>query len=372
MSQIALSTSRVCLTCKIFKPVLLPLLTLLLTSISVAQESPLQSQALRNVQADEASEARFEMTDIGTLGGMRSQANSVNNDGVVVGQSENLDGQTRAFIWKDGKIREIPGTTAYDINDDETVVGSIQSGSRYYRESKAFQWTSSTGVDDGIMPRLNDGLSPKKLTGHARAINNNGDIAMVGQGIAMYAILRKSSGSSLDLGHFGGMISLAYDVNDGGEVVGYSKVGRRAVAAFLYQHGKLIDLGNLGGDSGAHGINNKTEVVGSSKLRSGKFAAFLWQDGNMKDLGSLGGGGSNARSINDQTVIVGQSKTSDGSKAAFIWQGGEMTNLNDLVDNADGWEITDAFKVNNKNQIAGVATKNGIQHAVLISPSKKK
>ncbi len=331
---------------------------------SATAEPPVDNAVSSNKTAD------FIMTDLGTLGGSSSEARSVNDHGQVVGVSENESGYKRGFLWENDVMTEIPGDEASDLNDDGIVVGTTKLGTDIFGrpESQAFRWSKSEGIETDLLPRVNVGLSPKKLTGHARAINRDGDIAMIGQGIAMYAIVRNANGECTDLGHLGGMVSLPYDINDKGEVVGYTKVGRTTVHAFLYRNGTLLDIGTLGLESGAHGVNNKSEVVGSSKDRMARFRGFLWSNGNMKDIGTLGGETTNARGINDQSWVVGNSTTADGGTHGFVFRNGMMQDLNDICKDTRGWVIEDAFGINNKNQIAAVAERNGLKHAVLLSP----
>jgi len=344
------------------------------TSDCVADSTPSSQQAdsgkAKLPTADKATSKQFTMIDLGTLGGDNSEARAVNSGGTVVGMSENASGEQRAFIWESSTMTEIPAREANDINDDGIVVGLIKQGVDVFgrAESQAFRWSRRDGMETNMLPKINVGLSPKKLTGHARAINENGDIAMIGQGIAMYAILRRANGQAEDLGHLGSSVSMAYDINDRGEVVGYTKIGRTTVHGFLFRNGTMIDIGSLGGESGAHGINNKSEIVGSSRDSLARFRAFLWEDGNMNDLGTLGGQDSNARAINDRSWIIGNAQTEDGSQHGFLYRDGKMVDLNTLIDRRDGWVITDAFRLNQKGQIAAVAQRNGLKHAVLLSP----
>ena len=50
-----------------------------------------------------------------------------------------------------------------------------------------------------------------------------------------------------DLGTLGGTYSWAFDINDRGQVVGYSGTAAGDQHAFLYGDGAMTDLGTLGG-----------------------------------------------------------------------------------------------------------------------------
>ncbi len=82
----------------------------------------------------------------------------------------------------------------------------------------------------------------------------------------------------------------------------------------------IRDLGVLGGGnfSQAWALNDRGQVVGRSKLAlkddDGDQVehAFLWENGRIRDLGSLAGedGSSDADAINDRGQIVGSSEVS--------------------------------------------------------------
>jgi len=95
---------------------------------------------------------------------------------------------------------------------------------------------------------------------------------------------------------------IAFAINDYGQVVGGSGVcstfnpntfdSLQSVHALLWQNGKAVDLGNLGGSTGQAGgnlalaINNRGQAVGSSDLPGDTtFHAFLWTEAKgMQDL----------------------------------------------------------------------------------------
>jgi probable HAF family extracellular repeat protein len=86
----------------------------------------------------------------------------------------------------------------------------------------------------------------------------------------------------------------------------------------------MQDLGTLGGSgSVAYGINNNGQVVGQSDMSIGSPHAFLYSGGQMMDLNTLLPANSgwvllDARAINDAGQIVGGGSFQDGRPRAFL------------------------------------------------------
>ena len=155
-----------------------------------------------------------------------------------------------------------------------------------------------------------------------------------------------------DLGTLGGGYQncTAAAINDSAQVAGGCGDARGRQHAFLWQRGKMTDLGTLGGhDSGASLIDGRGQIAGTSlTARPARLHAFLWQNGKMTDLGTLGGRTSRPRALNDRGQVVGESERADGTVHAYLWQAGKMTDLGTL-----GGSESDAAAINARGWIVG-------------------
>src|SRR4051795_5440737 len=96
---------------------------------SPAQSSPLSLWSLFGSPPLSGS-VRFVVTDLGTLGGGSSAANSVNDLAQVAGSSLTASGIEHAFLFSDGKMTDLgtPGdasSAALGVNNQGHVVGQF-------------------------------------------------------------------------------------------------------------------------------------------------------------------------------------------------------------------------------------------------------
>lgn len=205
------------------------------------------------------------------------------------------------------------------------------------------------------------GTLPGMSESEAVAINNRGQA--VGNshrgdsGQASRAFLWQA-GRMSDLGTLGGRFTSVAALNGRGQAVGWSATRSGAKHAVLWERGRVHDLGVLPGRKYSHAvaINEHGQIIGDSSVTDGVDAtvaahAFLWQDGKLRDLGTLGGISSHAKAINEEGQIVGWSTTDSGEGHAFLWQKGIMTDLGTLP----GRPNSEAVAINNRGQIIGNA-----------------
>ncbi len=166
--------------------------------------------------------------------------------------------------------------------------------------------------------------------------------------------------------------SVAYDINDSGQIVGYSaSADYRYQRAFLYSGSTMTDLGRLDGGTVAmaKGINNSGQVVGmSSTAGSANGHAFLYSGSTMVDLGTNGGVQSVANAINNRGHLVGSFQESDGCYYGFLYDGSQTFELPVL---GGIYTRGTAKGINDSGQIIGYSypASGGGGHAFLYSDS---
>lgn len=167
----------------------------------------------------------------------------------------------------------------------------------------------------------------------------------------------------VDLGVFPGtglVSSAAYAINASHQVVG-GDGGR----AFLWENGRLTDLGSLGGtSSSALDINDAGQVAGWSRTAAGALHAFRWDNGVMTDLGFVNQGSPEYEqpvvALNNAGTVVGYSYDySQSVHKSFVWENGALLDLAALLPENSGWTNLHATSVNDAGQIAGAGTRNG-------------
>ena len=309
------------------------------------------------------------LTDLNTLGGPNSQVGwpGLNDRNMVVGFAETAElsplGEhwscsaffptitghiCRGFLWQNGRMTAMPtlggdNSFATEVNHRGSVVG----------------W-AETAVHD---PTCH---TPQVLGFRA-------------------VVWHPESGRLHELRPLpGDSASSATAINDRDQVVGISGACDTAVGgisarrAVMWDHGRVIDIGSLGGSAWntAMALNNDGVVVGFADLTGDQngaapnFHAFVWtREEGMSDLKTLSGDAlSEALDINNRGQIVG---ISIGATArAFLYQDGTMYDLQQLMPKNYPNLLQSAQGINDEGQITGflVVPSTGEQLAFIATP----
>ncbi len=180
-----------------------------------------------------------------------------------------------------------------------------------------------------------------------------------------------------DLGTLGGTSGCAINLNNRGQVVGYSNLARdESQHPFLWDGKVMRDLGPLGSTFGyANSINDNGEVGGSASFHGEPTHAFLWKNGFMTDLGTLPHGTfSSTMSINSRGDVVGESGCNNCPFLhTFLRKvDGPMLDLDDLIPSSLHVRLVHAVNINDRGEIVGAGLfPNGNTHAVLLIPCRQ-
>lgn len=221
------------------------------------------------------------MTGLGTLGGDYSKAVVINNSGLIAGISTTATGETHAFLYEDGKMRDL---------------GSY----------KDFRYFEVNGMNES-----------GELVGSMSADVNDND---------PHAFYYKN-GAFHDLGTFGGASSIAHAVNNAGDIAGeYSLKGKSH--AFLYSGGKMRDLtasvdtrASLGAI--ATQMNNRGDILILVRRNDHTAGNYLWHGGKTVELRALLGAKSiyipsSIAAINDTRQLICFGRVPGGEDAGFL------------------------------------------------------
>jgi probable HAF family extracellular repeat protein len=234
-----------------------------------------------------------------------------------------------------------------------------------------FSWTQAGGFKD---------ITSRGEEIEVLGLNDNGQIiggAVAPTGEAPFsAFIYDELNGYRSLGLMGGNGSLATGINNAGVAVGisYASLQHRDLA-FMWDETNGIQPIPLGFSySRAWGINNLGQVIGIANEDGFNNNGFIWQAGVgliplSNDLSVVDF--ATPRSINDLSQIVGRAKFEKNSsdQRAVIWDSIHgIRKLETLIESSSGWELLDAYDINNRGQIVGWGRFNGEFRGYVLNP----
>jgi probable HAF family extracellular repeat protein len=338
------------------------------------------------------------MTDLASLvDGFTSFASSLNDRGWSIGSSQTgiinpLFGfpQFRATLWIGQRIINlgvVPGgseSLGTSINNAGQAVGISDNGVAdpfslfgVGVQVRTFLWEEGELRDIGTLggpdavpgPGCNN-QRPRVIVGMSYATS----IPNPETGSPTLAPYLWDNGKMTDLGTLGGSVGIGQCANNRLQVIGKSSLATHPAAcftgetgchAYLWQRGTMKDLGTLGGDnSEAIWINDAGEIAGSANLPGNDLQhAVRWKDGRILDLGTVSGDAcSSGRAINARGQIVGGSSSDCRNFLhAFVWEeGGPMIDLNTVISPGSGLQLTNVLNINDRGEILAKSIPAGV------------
>jgi probable HAF family extracellular repeat protein len=351
------------------------------------------------------AQVMYSLEDLGVVKGMEaSDAAAINNQGYVAGTA--YKGQETCAFHYDflKKFMEDAGglnSRGFGINSQNMVAGdAVFFTMDIMQVSHAAIFKGGYPVDLGVLPgqvysRANGINAVGQVVGYSGPARDSNESR---------AFMWSSQTGMIDIGTLGGGYAQAYAINDAGYITGASQtqgMGPMVTThAFIYQvprppyrrHNQMVDLGVLGGlSSYGMAINSNNHVAGYSTIATNdeRVHAFLHDGNKMIDLGSLGAAGkrwgsdvSVALGVNSLDQVVGYTYlpvTGDMpiQQVAFLWRpglngSGQMINLNTLLyGEGKNYLVFSATAINDNGQIAASAyyMPTGALRGVLLTPT---
>jgi probable HAF family extracellular repeat protein len=308
---------------------------------------------------------RYQVIDLGTLGGGYSVANSVNDAGQVVGSSANAQNRQCAYVYRNGHMVALPSLsqpsdTARSINSLGQVTGTSVNALGYYR---AVRWDPQASGEYQVVDL---GTLEGTEESNSGGFDINDDGVVCGLSDTENDIIRAATFAGsvrTNLGALSAGSSVASAINNNGLVVGSAyDIHGRARPYYKAPGGAMTALSFFGG---AKVVSDSGVILGFQEI-SGKSQAFSWINGSMTSLGAGLSSNSFASSINTHGEIVGYFVPQTNVNHAYYWGAGNAFDLNDAIDPGSGWVLSTADGINNSGVIVGSGFIHGAQHGYML------
>jgi probable HAF family extracellular repeat protein len=353
---------------------------------------------------------RYDVIDIGTLGGLESDAVALNNNGQIVGHSDTShtrDGKTvkKAYLWGKGQMTSLGEFKVKAMNNHGWIVG-------YKNPSEAVIWHDQKLVS--LPPELTEAVTLK-------ALNDRNEVVGWLQTVEK---IRGNSGSEIKNRAFcfnlndknmrlletlgDSKMSVAEDINNNGCIVGSIKqlpegdgINHRSLATFWDEHGltgidpmpgfnesQAIDVNDNGQILCKAIYNHMEDIFDKTDAKQGIVTLIPPADDSslFYQTGFVYNKGTNQllcpdpnsffhlnipRTMNVQGQVVGTmgcGRDLSEKPAAFIFLEGEIYNLNDTLDEGSAWTLSDAKGINDHGQIVGIGRLGDARRGFLLNP----
>jgi probable HAF family extracellular repeat protein len=350
------------------------------------------------------STATYTVRNLGTLGGVTSVGDTINDLGWVMGNSDPAgDTTTRAALWAYGlqfDLGTLGGANSvveFPIQNNFGLIAGISETAELdpLNENWSCAGFFPTAPPDHhiCLGFVKYGLGPMLplptlggVNGYASGANNLGQVAgwaetpvhdstcAFPQILQFEAVVYEPDLRARELPPLpGDLDGAATDINDLGQVIGISGICDNAVGAYtakhmvLWENGQPTRIPDFGGKgwNTPWQINDRGEVVGFADkagdvidgVLTANPIAFVWskEKGRQEIKPLPEDTNSIAYGINNLGQVVGQSFGGPEGSRAFLWQNGKSYDLNELVTSNANLYLMYAQGINDRGEIVGQA-----------------
>lgn len=330
-----------------------------------------------------AAQPQYTIVDIGVINqaDFGSQGFGVSPGGVAVGRS--LGVSNMGFSWTEAggrvdlpNLASRPFGAANDANDSGIVVGTGTS-TAFGAGAVPVMW------NNGVVSQLP--LPSGEQVGRANSVNSAGiAVGSVGSSTTEFGVIYSGGSANVitQTGPGGTRMRTAFGINDSGLVVGvgFDPGNNARNVGFAYDSvtNTAFEVGLLPGTNGAiaFDVGNGGHVVGSSSFNQASGTPFIWHESTGSVAIPLPAGASqgSARGVNSSGWAVG---TGSGVFAVpFLFDGTQTYNLQDLIPEGSGWDLamntsSSAMGITDDGMIIGTGVFNGEvrAYAMILIPS---
>jgi probable HAF family extracellular repeat protein len=196
--------------------------------------------------------------DIGDLGGSFVEAKGINNSGLVVGSSQNFDGEPRAFLWD----------SVNGMRNLGTLGGNFSRGTAVNNLGQAVGWSTNNGLEQAFIYDLDGVMKPLGTLEQSRAtaINDLGIVVGVEFGVAGFYWDNVNG-----ITHLPPNI-VPVDINNFGVIVGGGQIWSRQTGTQSLTD--LLPVGHAWSEITINAINDSGQIVGYGRIND-EFYGFV-------------------------------------------------------------------------------------------------
>ena len=254
----------------------------------------------------------YDYSKIDFPGASQTQVFGFNDNGTIVGNYTDTQGVVHAFVYRGGSYKTIDHSDSVEngfsgINNDERIAGYyIGSDQRYHGfvlVDSVYDYVSFPGALDTV----------------AWDVNDFGDVVggfdFTDQNTVIAFVDHHGSYTSFEDPVAPPGASQADALNDHGQIVGVYVDVDGNVHGFLREHGEFFPVEFPGTTSGgeAEGINNQGQIAGRYFGGRGGSLGFVRSGSKFTTMVFPGAAICAARKINNQGVVVGIYRTENGT-----------------------------------------------------------